>query len=60
MTTVGWIFYAYMNPNSPSGLWLIDHRPSKIVEMVSNRLSELKKDNDAANNMSRLEEHSVA
>jgi hypothetical protein len=56
LTFMGWIAYAYKNPNSPSGLWLIDHRPSKIIEMVSTRLPGFKKD---SNNLTRLEEQSA-
>ncbi len=53
LTFVGWVAYAYRNPNSPSGLWLIDHRPSKLVEMVSTRLSNMKKESTS---LTRLEE----
>ena len=57
LTVIGWTIYAYKNPNSPSGLWLIDHRPSKLIEMISTRISELKKSSSGS---TRLEEHSIA
>ncbi|XP_064613560.1 plexin domain-containing protein 2-like isoform X4 [Liolophura sinensis] len=26
----GWLFYAYRNPTSPSGMWLMEHRPDAM------------------------------
>ena len=37
LTTLGWAVYAYKNPTSPSGIWLIEHRPTRIARLVANR-----------------------
>lgn len=33
---VGWILYARSHPNTKSGRWLIEHRPSRLKEKFSN------------------------
>lgn len=40
LTTVAWIFYAYKNPNSASGIWLIEHRPSRLISHITSRFSK--------------------
>lgn len=31
----GWFLYAYKNPGSKSGIWLIEHRPSRLMDMLT-------------------------
>ncbi|XP_069110868.1 plexin domain-containing protein 1-like isoform X2 [Argopecten irradians] len=31
----GWVFYAYKNPQSSSGMWLIEHRPSQMKQKMA-------------------------
>ena len=33
----GWFYYAYTRPTSPSGRWLIAHRPSQWIGLIKNR-----------------------
>lgn len=33
-SVLGWFVYAYKNPNSRSGLWLIQHRPNNLIERI--------------------------
>lgn len=40
ITTIGWGIYAYRNPTTTSGIWLIEHRPSRLIEMVTTRLDK--------------------
>ena len=49
----GWFYYAYTRPNSPSGRWLIAHRPSQWIGLIKNRgsaaddtISSTSRDND--------------
>lgn len=35
----GWFYYAYTRPTSPSGRWLISHRPSQWIGLIKNRRS---------------------
>lgn len=37
LTTAAWVVYAYKNPNSASGIWLIEHRPARLVSLVTSR-----------------------
>ena len=37
LTTLGWAAYAYKNPTSPSGIWLIEHRPSRMARLIASR-----------------------
>ncbi|KAI0242187.1 Plexin domain-containing protein 2 [Lamellibrachia satsuma] len=32
---VGWVIYAYRNPNTRSGQWLIEHRPSRLKDQLA-------------------------
>ncbi|KAK2184049.1 hypothetical protein NP493_285g00000 [Ridgeia piscesae] len=32
---IGWVVYAYRNPNTRSGQWLIEHRPSRLKEQLA-------------------------
>lgn len=32
----GWIYYAYTHPETGSGQWLIEHRPSLLRQRLSN------------------------
>jgi len=34
-----WAGYAYTHPNTPSGIWLIEHRPSRLMNMVSSHIN---------------------
>ena len=40
----GWFYYAYTRPNSPSGRWLIAHRPSQWIGLIRNRSGSTKDD----------------
>ncbi|XP_021367477.1 plexin domain-containing protein 1-like [Mizuhopecten yessoensis] len=31
----GWVFYAYRNPTSSSGMWLMEHRPSQMKQKMA-------------------------
>ncbi|XP_063421293.1 plexin domain-containing protein 2-like isoform X4 [Mytilus trossulus] len=33
---VGWFVYAYRNPTSASGMWLMEHRPSVMKQKIAN------------------------
>ena len=33
----GWFYHAYTRPNSPSGRWLIAHRPSQWIGLIRDR-----------------------
>jgi hypothetical protein len=37
LTIIGWAAYAYKNPTSPSGIWLIEHRPTRIARLIASR-----------------------
>ena len=37
LTTLGWAVYAYKNPTSHSGIWLIEHRPTRIARLLASR-----------------------
>ncbi|CAF0899240.1 unnamed protein product [Brachionus calyciflorus] len=53
ITTLAWTIYAYKNPTSPSGIWLIEHRPRKYLNHLKNRFDR------NTSNLTRLE-NSVA
>lgn len=40
VTVFGWAIYAYKNPTSPSGIWLIEHRPSKLFRLIGSRFDK--------------------
>ncbi|RNA41160.1 plexin domain-containing 2 [Brachionus plicatilis] len=50
-TTLIWVGYAYKNPNSTSGLWLIEHRPRKLFGLWTTRF------NRNTSSLTRLEEN---
>lgn len=50
-TTLIWILYAYKNPNSTSGIWLIEHRPRKVFSFWTSHF------NRNTSSLTRLEEN---
>lgn len=46
LTVGGWIFYAYKNPTSKSGIWLMEHRPSQWKNLFASRKGFSRHDED--------------
>ena len=29
---IGWVVYAHRNPGSRAGIWLVEHRPTRVIQ----------------------------